>query len=85
MTTEDSTMMAPTERSMPAVRMTSVWAAPTMPTTATCCKISVSVNGEKNFSPRSAPNTISDSTSTINGTPAGLECSVCWTWSSQVF
>jgi hypothetical protein len=32
MTTDESTMMAPTERSMPAVRMTSDWAAARMPT-----------------------------------------------------
>ncbi len=36
MITEDSTMIAPTDSSMPAVRMTSVCAAPTMPVIATC-------------------------------------------------
>ena len=45
-------MIAPTERSMPAVRMTSVCAAPTMPVIATCWRISDSENGEKNFEPR---------------------------------
>ena len=30
-TTEEITMMTPTERSMPAVRITSVWAMPSMP------------------------------------------------------
>ena len=39
-TIEDSTMIAPTERSMPAVRMTSVWAMPSVPTTITCWTIS---------------------------------------------
>ena len=29
-------MIAPTERSMPAVRITSVWAMPRVPTTITC-------------------------------------------------
>ncbi|EEF23288.1 conserved hypothetical protein [Ricinus communis] len=43
MTTEEMTMMTPIERSMPAVRMTSVWAAPRMPTMAICCRMSVSV------------------------------------------
>ena len=52
-TTDDSTMMAPTDRSMPAVRMTSVCAAPTMPTIATCCRISVSEKAEKNLPPTS--------------------------------
>ena len=39
-TIEDRTMIAPTERSMPAVRMTSVWAMPSVPTTITCWTIS---------------------------------------------
>ena len=39
-TIDDRTMIAPTERSMPAVRMTSVWAMPSVPTTITCWTIS---------------------------------------------
>ena len=39
-TIEDRTMIAPTERSMPAVRMISVWAMPSVPTTITCWTIS---------------------------------------------
>ena len=39
-TTEDSTMMTPTERSMPAVRITSVWAMPRVPMMVTCCSTS---------------------------------------------
>ncbi len=35
MTTEEMTMMTPTERSMPAVRMTSVCPTPRMPVTIT--------------------------------------------------
>ena len=34
-TTDEMTMMTPTERSMPAVRMTSVWPMPRMPITIT--------------------------------------------------
>ena len=71
-------MIAPTERSMPAVRTTRVCAEPTMPTIATCCRISVSAKGEKNFDPRTAPKIATESTSTISGTSAGLECSTCW-------
>ena len=41
-------MMAPTDRSMPAVRMISVWAMPTMPMIVTCCRISDRLNGGKN-------------------------------------
>ena len=37
---DDRTMIAPTERSMPAVRITSVWAMPSVPTTITCWTIS---------------------------------------------
>ena len=32
--------IAPTERSMPAVRMIRVWPTARAPTTATCCRIS---------------------------------------------
>ena len=42
MTTELMTMIAPTESSIPAVRMTSDCAAPTIPVIATCCRINVS-------------------------------------------
>ena len=84
MMTDENTMMAPTERSMPAVRTTRVCAAPTMPTIATCCRISVSAKGEKNLEPRMTPKPITDAISTISGTPAGLECRACWTRSSAV-
>ena len=66
--------MAPTERSIPAVRITSVCAAPTMPTIATCCRISVSVNAEKNLLPNRIPKTRTENTRTISGTAAGFEC-----------
>ena len=36
---DDSTITAPTERSMPAVKMISVWPTARAPTTATCCVI----------------------------------------------
>ncbi len=42
MTTEVITMIAPTDRSMPAVSTTSVCALPTMPVMATCWMMSVS-------------------------------------------
>ena len=38
-------MMAPTERSMPAVRMTSVWAMPSVAMIVTCCRTSDRLNG----------------------------------------
>ena len=47
MTTEQRTMMAPTERSMPAVRMTSVCAMPRSAMIVTCCRISERLSGEK--------------------------------------
>ena len=40
MMTEDSTRMTPTDRSMPAVRITRVWAIATIPVTVTCCNTS---------------------------------------------
>ena len=45
MTIEQSTMTAPTERSMPAVRMMSVWASARVPTTATCWVMSDRFDG----------------------------------------
>ncbi len=68
----------PTDRSMPAVRITSVCAAPTMPTIATCCRISVMEKAEKKRPPMIAPKITSDATSTISGTAAGLEWRNCW-------
>ncbi|MNF10655.1 hypothetical protein D3C80_2116640 [compost metagenome] len=65
-------MMAPTERSIPAVRITSVCATAMMPVMATCCRMSVSAKAEKNLPPSVMPNTSSDRTSTISGTAAGL-------------
>ena len=78
-------MTAPTERSMPAVRMTSVWAAPTMPTMATCCRMRVSENGLKNLPPTRMPKTATDRMSTMSGTAAWLECRKCWAFSSGDF
>ena len=51
MTIDDSTMIAPTERSMPAVRMISVWAMPSMPMIVTCCRTSDRLNGAKKRAP----------------------------------
>ena len=41
-------MMAPTERSMPAVRMISVCAMPRMAMIVTCCSTSDRLSGAKN-------------------------------------
>lgn len=66
--------MAPTDRSMPAVMITSDWAAPTMPVIATCCRMRVSAKAEKNLVPRRRPKTVSDTIRTIRDTVDGLEC-----------
>ena len=71
MTTEEITMMTPTERSMPAVRITRVWPTPTMPMTITCVsmveKLLAAVNREGlTRTPNSTP-----SKSTTNGTTVG--------------
>ena len=70
-------MIAPTERSMPAVRTTSVCAAPRMPTMATCCRISVSVKGEKNFEPRKSAEEHQREHQHDQRHQRGLECSAC--------
>ncbi len=76
MSTELNTAKAPTERSIPAVRITRLCATPRMPTTAICCMISVSVPVRKNRSSRT-PNTMSDATNTIIGTSDGVPCRMC--------
>ena len=43
--------MTPTERSMPAVRITSVCAMPSVAMMVTCCRISDRLNGAKNLPP----------------------------------
>jgi len=48
MMTAENTMVTPIDRSMPAVRITIVCAAASMPTTAICCRFRVSVEEEKN-------------------------------------
>ena len=63
-------MTAPTERSMPAVRMMSVWAMASVPTTATCCVMSERFAGFRKRS-LSRPNTITETTSTMAGLIAG--------------
>ena len=45
---EVTTRIAPTERSMPAVRITSVCATAMMPTTVTCCSTVESAPGPRN-------------------------------------
>lgn len=55
MTTEEKIITAPTERSIPAVRITSDCAAPTMPMMATYWSISVRAKGEKNCWPGKSP------------------------------
>ena len=65
MTTETRIMIAPTDRSMPAVRITSVCATPMMAMIVTCCMISDRLNGWKNRPPTIALKTRIDSASTI--------------------
>ena len=64
-------MMAPTDRSMPAVRMIRVCAIPTIPMIVTCCRISDRLNGWKNRPPTMMLNTPAPSSSTMNGTVVG--------------
>ena len=77
MTTEQKTMMAPTDRSMPAVRMIRVWAMPTMPMIVTCCRISERLKGAKNRSPTRAEEA-GRRTSTSGGTARRVAWRKCW-------
>ena len=71
MTIEASTMTMPTERSIPAVRMISVWAIPRMPMIVTCRRIverfePVVKRVQLTDAPRTTPRS-----STKNGTTVG--------------
>ncbi len=70
MTRPASVAAAPTERSMPPVRMISVCAIPMVPTTATCCVISDRFAGLRNRG-LMMPKTMIEITSTIAGLSAG--------------
>ena len=64
-------MMAPTDRSMPAVRMISVCAIPTVPMIVTCCRISDRLKGWKNLAPTTVLNSATPRSSTMNGIVVG--------------
>src|SRR5438105_1349387 len=70
-TTEDKTIIAPTERSMPAVRMTSVWAMPTMAMIVTCCRMRLRFRGWKKRPPAMKAKPITPRRSTRNGMVVG--------------
>ena len=76
-TIEAKTMMAPQERSMPAVRMIRVWPTASAPTTATCWVISERLLGVANLL-FSIPKTMTLMTSTTAGLSQGYWCSVVW-------
>jgi hypothetical protein len=82
MTIDDSTMMAPTDRSMPAVRMMIVCATPRVPTTITCCTISERLRGSRNRSAVMLKTTIASS-STSAGPITALACRMSWTRSPK--
>ena len=72
-------MMAPTERSMPAVRITSVCAAATMPTICTCCRISVSDAGREELASPGARRRRRSKRAARSAAPAPAStCSACW-------
>ncbi len=70
-TTEEMTMMTPIERSMPAVRMTSVWPMPRMPVTITWVStVEKLLPATKRWGLTAMPSN-RPSTSTTNGTVVG--------------
>src|ERR1700712_4901555 len=70
-------MAMPMDRSMPAVRMMTLYPTASAATTATCCTSSESAWGRKKLSAK-MPNTITATMSTIRGLSAGLPCRTCW-------
>ncbi len=70
MITETKTVMAPTERSMPAVRMMMVCPIASVPTTVTCWMIRLMLNGCRNRSDMKL-NATSMTTRKMSGPRAG--------------
>jgi hypothetical protein len=74
MTTEESTMMAPTDRSMPAVRMTRLWAARQDADDLNLLQDQRQREGREEFLPQQHAEDENRPTSTISGTSPGGWC-----------
>ena len=72
-----NTVMAPAERSMPAVRMTRVWPSARVAITVTCCSTRPRFAAERNR-PLTIANAMIATTSTASGPRIGLACRTCW-------
>ena len=72
-TRDDSTMTAPMDRSIPAVRITRVWPTASEPPQATCCRRMDRFCGVKNR-PFSRPKMTPARIKTISGLSAGIRC-----------
>src|SRR4051794_3768525 len=83
-TSDDSTIAAPIERSMPAVRMITVCPTARAPTTAICWTSRERACGRRKLS-ATMPKTMTATISTINGLSAGLPCRRCWICCAGVF
>jgi hypothetical protein len=73
----ENTVSAPTDRSMPAVRMISVWPMASAAMIATCWNRIDNVCGCRNRGLTTAK-TITATISTSNGLRAGWACRTCW-------
>ena len=76
MTIDESTMMAPTDRSIPAVRMMIVWPMARVPMTITCWTIREMLLACRKLS-ATIEKMITDSSSTMAGPRVALVCSTC--------
>ncbi len=70
-------MMAPTDRSMPAVRITSVWAMPSTAMMVTCCSTSDRLNRAKKRPPTTTEKMATPTISTMKGIAVGYSCRKC--------
>ena len=75
MTSEDSTITAPIDRSIPAVRMISVWPTASDPMTAVCCSRIDRFSALKNRS-LTIPKTMHANINTISGLSHGSRCRI---------
>jgi hypothetical protein len=70
-TTDEITITTPTERSMPAVRITKVWAMPSMPVIVTCVSTVERLRPVANRSKSTVTPSRSPSSKTTKGTTVG--------------
>jgi len=78
MTTVHRIMMTPTDKSIPAVRITSVWATPRMAMMVTCCSTTLRFSGARNLPGAAKLKITAPIKRTMKGMMVGKSCRKAW-------